>query len=799
MKMKSILILIVTLILTMPLHAQLRKANKQFELYRFSKAIPLYQKAADHPREQVRAEASARLADSYRLTGDVMQSVIWYREAVKYSQNEPANYFYLGQALMSAGQYVEARDAFLQYAELKPDDPRGTMFADHCLLLPEWDNKTQLAEIKNVTAINSEYSDFSPVYYRNGIVFTTDRIQDEKKSNRFEWTERSYTTLMYAEPRFYNDFWNEFREPTAVPGYKDMEYHDGPAFFINDQKEIYVTRTTTERVKRKKNKYRTHNLKIYSTRVGSTDKNAFEPFFLNSDAYSVAHPTLSEDGTLIVFASDMPGGYGGMDLYYCFQEDNKWSDPVNLGPEINTIGNELFPYLHDDGQLYFASDGLPGYGGLDLFVSSQSDDGSWSAPENMYKPFNSSYDDFGIVFNEDKSGGFFSSSRPGAKGVDDIFAFKMHEPIEIETPMISGYVKDKQTLIPIENSTVFLLNTDQSKAIILKSNSDGYFESEIEKGIEYLVKAVKQDYIQDCLSFKIASEETRTEFDTPRDLLLDKLEVDKVFRIDNIYYDFDKWEIRPDAAVELNKLVKIMEEHPISIELSSHTDSRGSDAYNLRLSQRRAESAMTYLISQGIAHGRIMPRGYGETRLTNHCFNGIPCSPEEHQANRRTEFKVLGFDRNIRAETYDYSTFNEGDEIFLALLPVGFFSSCLEIQPIEEPSKPRIIQEHSSDGKDKTKETLLRDQKVNIKEPPSDEVCFGVQILATSRAIDLNDPIWKNISHLERFYDGSLYRYVVGCEKDISSAHTIRRTLRTQGYPDSFTVKIEKGAISPAY
>jgi outer membrane protein OmpA-like peptidoglycan-associated protein len=372
----------------------------------------------------------------------------------------------------------------------------------------------------------------------------------------------------------------------------------------------------------------------------------------------------------------MPGGFGGTDIYVSYLAKGKWSKPQNLGPKINTFGNEMFPCITPGGDLYFASDGLPGFGSLDIFVTKKVN-GEWIMPVNMGKDINSSYDDFALTFYKSTGSGLFCSNRPGGKGEDDIYLFKEIPPAPVVIPhyYVSGCVKDKNTREPVPGATIFLLNEKEGKVQILKTGNNGCFKTEITKGINYLAKAMQPGYVADCESFKFDESEEKTDLSIPRDLLLDKLAVNRKFKLENIYYDFDKWNIRPDAEPALDSLIKIMKVNNITVELGSHTDCRGSDEYNQKLSQRRAESAVQYIVSHGINPSRITAKGYGKSEPVNKYLDCSKCTEIQHQENRRTEIKVVSFEGKPE-ETFDQSKYSEGESFNISAFPEKFFREC---------------------------------------------------------------------------------------------------------------------------
>jgi outer membrane protein OmpA-like peptidoglycan-associated protein len=495
---------------------------------------------------------------------------------------------------------------------------------------------------------------------------------------RYGWTGAYYLDLFYAP-------WaNEDGKDALTPGSPSLyaaglsqPYHDGPASFSEDFNTVYFTRVTRKAGELDSTRYYTNKLKIYSSK--KEDENSWsdpEPFYLNSDDYSVGHPALTEDGKTLYFVSDMPGGFGGTDIYRVEQTDEGWGPAENLGETINTFGNEMFPYLHEDKVLYFSSNGLPGLGSLDVFKSNIDDDGTFSKPENLKAPVNSPADDFGIVINPNGKEGMISSNRAGGVGEDDIYLITIRERLP-DSVLIAGYVKDKESLEVLSNSTVFVFNPHNNEVLVLKTDGQGYYEMWAKPGTSYSIKGMKNGFSSDCLNLAIDPKTKIKEIDN-RDLLLGKYQVDQVFRLENIYYDFDKWNIRPDAAAELDKVVTFLNDNPdITVELGSHTDSRGSFKYNERLSDRRATSAVEYIISKGVSDKRITAKGYGEKQLVNRCSDGVECTEAEHQDNRRTEIKITGIIEpdDLKAQQ-PLDVYKQGQRLGIKNFNADFFDIC---------------------------------------------------------------------------------------------------------------------------
>jgi outer membrane protein OmpA-like peptidoglycan-associated protein len=379
------------------------------------------------------------------------------------------------------------------------------------------------------------------------------------------------------------------------------------------------------------NDQRENNLKIFKATLINGEWKNLEEFPYNSDDYSCGHPTLSEDGKTLFFVSDMPGSMGGTDLYKSQLDNGQWTNPVNLGYTVNTAGNEMFPYIHHDGALYFSSDAHNSLGGLDVFIT-YNNGLRWAQPENLNYPLNSSKDDFGFSLSSDDSSGFVTSSRASA---DKIYSFEKFPP----TFNLFGSAKDKFSNMPVKDVLVEITDAKTGEVIKMVSNENGKFELILRPESEYRLYCTKLG----CFSRtdKISTKGLKYSQDFYADFLVEPIIINKPIVLENIYYDFDKWNIREDAAKELDKLVKILNDNPkIDIEMGSHTDVRGNDQYNQILSDKRAKAAVDYLISQGIDSNRLSYKGYGEKVLVNACVNDVYCSEEDHQKNRRTEFKV---------------------------------------------------------------------------------------------------------------------------------------------------------------
>jgi len=671
---KVIFILLSFLIIPFLMNAQsINKAKKLMEKYNYSDAIEILKKAIDE--ENIRNEAIPLLADCYRLQHDNVNAKAIYAKAIELPDAKPENYLYYAQSLQATSDYSKAREMFKIYSEKNPSDKRGTLFISHCdSVLGPWKTLTPKFKVNLANNINTAESDFGPALYNGELIFASDFSDNPAEGKEYGWTGRGYLNLRKATPTVPGNFSGNIEKSAEFDPRFNTQYHDGPAAFSQDGSIIYFTRSSYGKAKRE-GIYKTNLLKIYYAEKINGEWSEIKPFYLNSPDYSVGHPALSIDNKTLYFVSDMPGGFGGTDIWMCKFENETWGQPINLGPVVNTMENEMFPSVSGDGTLYFASEGHAGYGALDIFKTSHFDN-KWSTPVNLYKPINSCADDFAIAFTPDSKQGLFSSNREGGMGSDDIYSFIKIEPPVLPT-YISGIVRDKSTMLPLAGATVFLYDKSSGIVKILKTDATGIYKTIVTKPTQFVVKAMSQNYIADCNLFPLSDLIPGSTINAPRDLLLDKLVINKTFRIDNIYYNFDKFDIREDAKTELDKLVRIMKENQIDVELGSHTDCRGTNSYNETLSQKRAESAVNYIISTGIGKERITAKGYGESQLTNKCSDGVKCSPEEHQANRRTEFKVTGYKESASGpDQFDYNKYADGNEFESKSFPNDFFLPC---------------------------------------------------------------------------------------------------------------------------
>jgi outer membrane protein OmpA-like peptidoglycan-associated protein/tetratricopeptide (TPR) repeat protein len=623
LKLNSIYILVLAIIFSSCSNAILKKANKEYEHMHLQKAIKHYNKVLTKKRENV---AVVNLANSYFLVNDMKNAKHYYKDAVLLPESDCGDYINYARILMQDEEYGEAKIWLKKFLTHHPEDLVAAMLYASCNSIGDFYRDTTLYEV-NAVKVEGFNNVFSPTELNGGVVFSGDKevVLNAKKSS---WTGNSYLDLYFTE----KDESGRWLDPELLKGDINGKYHEGPADFTKDGQKVYFTRNNYKKRKLNDNSPGENNLKLYSAELVKDKWTNIKEMPFNSDYYSTGHPALSEDESKLFFISDMPGGKGGTDIWYVTKQGDGWSKPVNMGDAVNTSGNEMFPYFHKDGSLYFSSDAHHSLGGLDVFITSNVN-GKWLTPENLNYPLNSSRDDFGFVMSENDSTGYVASSRSDVG--DAMFEFVKRPP----KFFVFGLVTSIKTGNPLAGVKVILSDVSGKMIKEFSTTKNGKYRFKLPLNGEFKVHVSKEGFFATSSSMSNIGKKYSENFEV--NLKLDELIIEKPIVVENIYYDYDKWFIREDAKPSLDNLVKVMEDNPnIVIELSSHTDSRASGRYNLILSDKRARAAVEYIISKGIKRSRITAKGYGETKLINECKNNVECTEEKHQKNRRTEFKV---------------------------------------------------------------------------------------------------------------------------------------------------------------
>ena len=631
----------------------LRKANHLFLKRAYVEAAKLYLK--EDPKNQ---EVLEKLGDCYYYNSEMKDAVNWYEQLFTNYENEISPEYYLkyAEALKGIGDFTKA-DALQKKYDTKENISAPTESTQ--AYIQQINQSIKRPFIIHSINGNSKGSDFGVSYYeKNNVVFASTRGIEKLsswndnnkikiflnkslgKGKLYSWNEQPYLNLYTATIDSVGGFKNIVPFSNTI----NTKLHESNAVFTNDGLTMYFTRNNYLNGKKGKDSNKVTNLKIYKASLINGEWTNVTELPFDNDNYSVEHPALSPDNKTIYFASDMPGSIGSFDLYsVAINTDGTYGTPVNLGNKINTELREQFPFISEDGSLYFASDGHQGLGGLDIFKSTFTN-GKFSEPINLGSGINSSLDDFGFVINDAKETGYFSSNRLGGKGDDDIYAFTITPKL-----FVTGIVQDKNSheILPQTTITLFdATNTQIGNTIV---GDDGKYSFEIYPNSAYKIKGSKDLYIPSEVSFT-----TDKNGNIDKDILLTlesykdaektiaeeqgKLQI----KIDPIYFDINKWNIRKDAALVLDNVVSIMKKYPeMKIEVGAHTDYRGKDSYNLKLSDKRAKSVKDYLVSQGVSEENISTKGYGETQPVNNCTKPGICSEADVSLNRRCEFVIV--------------------------------------------------------------------------------------------------------------------------------------------------------------
>jgi outer membrane protein OmpA-like peptidoglycan-associated protein/tetratricopeptide (TPR) repeat protein len=620
------------------------KGDSDYNNFAFMDARKSYIKAVESGYRSV--NVLSRLGDSYYFNGEYEEAAKWYGALFEFSEDIDSEYIYrYAQSLKTIGKYATADRIMDKLNEVASTDNRAELFSEER-------NYLKLIELQsgrfNISTVpfNSELSDFSPTLNKGEIIFTSNRKTRRASQRIHNWNNQPFSEL-------YSITVSEEGDPIRYRSNVNSRYHESSAVFTKDGQTMYFTRNNFIKSKRGKDNSGKTLLKIYRSKRTEKGWSEAEELPFNSNEFSNAHPTLSADGKHLIFSSDRPGGEGQSDLYKVSIDGDSFGEPVSLGDAINTEGRETFPFVDTNNDLYFASDGHVGLGGLDIFVSEMTSEGNYEKGFNIGAPINSKADDFSFVINSTTGLGYFASNREGGKGEDDIYAFEQTaQLIKNCRQSLSGEVRDKDTDDLIIDAKVVLLDSDNNVMEETKSDMNGAFSFDvIECSTGYAIRASKPDFSTAEKSFvttgEYESEVKKTlyilseEDNELRDAKVGE-DLGVLLNLNPIYFDLSKSYIRPDAQIELLKVVEVMKKFPtLKIDVRSHTDSRSSDAFNLRLSEARAQSTIDYLVGAGISRDRITGRGYGETQLLNRCANGIPCSEADHQLNRRSEFIIV--------------------------------------------------------------------------------------------------------------------------------------------------------------
>lgn len=631
-----------------------KKADKLFDKLWYKEAAVLYEaelKAVQNKNAFNESEYKRllqRTGDAYFFNTDMHNAYKWYDKLVSefFSSVEPEYIFRYAHTLEGIAKYRDAKRWMKEFSKrTKNKDDRSELLDQEELTVEDVLEIEPKFTLKNV-AVNTKYSDFGPQYYKDELIYSSAVDSSTFHTRIYHWNEQPFLNMYIGN---LNEIESDLRKVGEFSEALNTKYHEATLAFSPDETKVYFTRNNYNGDLGRDNKG-TNHLKLYSAELLKNEEgeltwqNVTElPF--NSEDYSVGHPSVSSDGKLLYFVSDMPGSIGATDIFVVDILEEGYSQPRNLGDKVNTAGREMFPYITDNA-LYLASDGHLGLGGLDVYESKLAD-GNFTNPQNLGAPLNSKMDDFGFIIKEAENKGFVCSNRLEGKGDDDIYSFVRTGKSGCNQ-LIKGYVSNNITGERLAHVTMTLVSStgDILEETTTDLNGDYAFNIDLNCGMRYNVLASKPGYAKKDKPVKTLNKSGETivplGLETLNELIVEEDGLLKI-KIGIIYFNLDKSFIRNDAAIELNKVVLLMKQYPnMVIRIESHTDARNTHQYNLDLSDRRAKSTRDYIISQGIEANRIeSAEGFGETQLINGCKDGVNCSEGEHQLNRRSEFIIL--------------------------------------------------------------------------------------------------------------------------------------------------------------
>lgn len=620
----------------------LKKGNEKYEEYSFSPAIDIYKKVLD--KGYVSADLLRKLGNSYYYNSQYKEAGESYDRLVQEFESEVTaeDYFKYAQTLKSLEDYNKASEIMGKFSAMTADDLRAKEFKSAEDYLADIKNNSGRYELEPFD-YNSAYSDFAPSFYKEGLIFSSDRDTGNFARNRHTWNGMDFLDLYKVDSDSVS-----MNSVVKLDDYVNTRLHESTSVTTKDGQTLYFTRNNIVEGKYKKDEEGMIRLKIFrAVMMEDGVWGEVEELPFNSDSYSVAHPALSPDEKTLYFASDMPGTLGASDIFMVdINKDRTFGTPVNLGSNINTEARETFPFVTKEEILYFSSDGHPGLGGLDVFGTKIKRKDFNGNVLNVGEPVNSIKDDFTFIFNEENREGYFASNRDSGMGYDDIYSFIENEPLVFDCiQQVTGTVRDKISNQVLVGATVKVIDENNVELLSTITDSEGTYSLVLDCNQGNFVRALMEGYTPHEEYIGVSDGKPKIiDFYLERDRITAGYGDDlaKLLQLSTIYFDFDKYNIRKDSEVEIEKVIAAMEKYPsLKIKVNSHTDSRGPAAYNLWLSQKRAESTVNYMVAKGISEDRLLSEGFGESKLLNECEDGVPCSSKKHDINRRSEFIIF--------------------------------------------------------------------------------------------------------------------------------------------------------------
>lgn len=614
--------------------ATIKRADKKYDSYAYIDVIQTYEKVAlkGYKSEDI----FKKLGNSYYFNANYESASKWYGELFAMNPNiESEYYFRYAQSLKSTGELQKSNQLMAEFYTKSQNDSRGKLYNKTSNYLDEIKANSGRYNIEDAR-INSKYSDYGTFIYDNKIYFASARDTGNFSQRKHTWTGEYFTNLYFSSV--------DSVKVKKIKNGLNSKFHEATPVFTKDGKTVYFTRNNYVNGKKGKSDKKINFIKLYQSTLQNNKWTNITALPFASDNYSTAHPALSPDERTLYFASDMPGTFGQSDLYKVSINDNGgFGTPENLGKTINTEGKETFPFVTDENEIYFASDGHPGLGGLDVFAGKLNKDGTISDIQNLGNDINSPQDDFAYVIDPVSRIGYFSSNKDGGQGSDDIYKFVENKALRC-VQQLSGQITDAVTgaILPESKVTLYENRTEKNTTI---TDNNGAYKFEVDCGKTYNVRAEKVEYATQEISITIGKLSGKTSLPIALHPATCKVTVGddlgKCFGIKMIYFDLDKSNIGPQAALDLEKILQVLNNNPtMKLDIRSYTDSRQTHQYNQALSDRRAKSTVNWLIKNGVTANRLTAKGYGETALLNGCSDGVDCTEAEHQMNRRSEFVI---------------------------------------------------------------------------------------------------------------------------------------------------------------
>ena len=614
--------------------SQIKRADKKYDSYAYVDVIQTYEKVALKGYKS--EDMFKKLGNAYYFNSNFEGAAKWYGELFVLNPNPESEYYYrYAQSLKATGALEKSNQIMEEFRSKFTNDIRGKLYSETSNYMDQIKANSGRYNIEDA-GINSKYSDYGTFVHDNKVYFASARDTGNFSQRKHTWTGEYFTNLYFSAV--------DSVKVKKLKNGLNSRFHEASPVFTKDGKTVYFTRNNYVNGKKGKSENKINFIKLYKATLVNNKWTNITALPFTSDNYSTAHPALSPDERTLYFASDMPGTLGQSDLFKVSINDNGgFGTPENLGKSINTEGKETFPFVTDENEIYFASDGRPGLGGLDVYAGKLNKDGTISDIQNLGTDINSPQDDFAYVIDPVSRIGYFSSNKEGGQGSDDIYKFIENRALRC-VQELNGAITDAQTGVVLAEAKVTLYENNVIKNTTI-ADSNGAYKFEVDCGKTYNVRAEKEKYATKEVSITIGKLSGKTNLPIALDPAACKVTVGddlgKCFGIKMIYFDLDKSEITTAAAVDLEKILQVLNDNPtMKLDIRSHTDSRQTHQYNQILSERRAKSTINWLVKNGVKANRLTGKGYGETLLQNGCSDGVDCSEAEHQMNRRSEFII---------------------------------------------------------------------------------------------------------------------------------------------------------------